>query len=251
MNKSSIADLVKVISTRIPDPQLDYFAITLICRDDNIVEWGSFSEWAGYADKDKKIELRKASLVKTEGYIKYWREPGLGCVVINNVDEMNLFFLIGGLGLIEENVAKQTVPEFLKACPTVNIKDNGFTSVRDLPNTIFNRAPTPKIRMKVLKRDNHRCIICGRRATDHVDLELHVHHIRPWADGGLTDGNNLTTLCHTCHNGLDPHYDSHLYNLLRNSEQSNVEEFITNHKLGVLRYRQRMFEGLDECELDE
>jgi hypothetical protein len=68
--------------------------------------------------------------------------------------------------------------------------------------------------MRIFKRDNFRCRLCGRRADDHVDVELHVHHIRPWADGGVTYLDNLITLCHTCHKGLEPHGDLSLFDLL-------------------------------------
>lgn len=66
-----------------------------------------------------------------------------------------------------------------------------------------DRASTRKLRMEVLKRDDFRCV-CGRRASDHVDLELAVHHVIPVDDGGPTIESNLMTLCTTCHKGLDP-----------------------------------------------
>jgi hypothetical protein len=39
--------------------------------------------------------------------------------------------------------------------------------------------------MDVLRRDDFRCQICGRRAADYVDIELHVHHTAArhgWSD---------------------------------------------------------------------
>lgn len=44
----------------------------------------------------------------------------------------------------------------------------------------------------------------------YVDVELHVHHAIPWGQGGITEEANLITLCKTCHDGLDPHYDQSL-----------------------------------------
>ena len=40
-----------------------------------------------------------------------------------------------------------------------------------------------------------------------MDVELYVHHVKPWGEGGLTVEENLVTLCHTCDKGLDPHGD--------------------------------------------
>ncbi len=63
-----------------------------------------------------------------------------------------------------------------------------------------------QLRMEVLKRDGFRCCVCGRRASDHVDLELAVHHVIPVEHDGAIEPN-LMTLCTTCHKGLDPHYE--------------------------------------------
>jgi HNH endonuclease len=41
-----------------------------------------------------------------------------------------------------------------------------------------------------------------------------VHHIRPWATGGLTEEQNLICLCHTCHSGLSPHDEPGLFSLI-------------------------------------
>lgn len=35
-----------------------------------------------------------------------------------------------------------------------------------------------------------------------------------WKNGGLTEDDNLITLCHTCHKGLDPHEDFDLFELI-------------------------------------
>lgn len=91
--------------------------------------------------------------------------------------------------------------------------------------------------MKVLKRDKNRCRICGRSPSDYEDVVLHVHHTRPWGKRGVTDINNLITLCHTCHNGLDPHEDQSLKTLLRQPENSDL--FLAQ---GMARYRKMNLE---------
>ncbi|MFD3551294.1 HNH endonuclease [Streptomyces goshikiensis] len=67
--------------------------------------------------------------------------------------------------------------------------------------------------MQVLKRDGYRCVVCGRRASDHTDVELHVHHLVPWRMAGPTAGEDLVTLCGTCHKGLDPDFEPTLREL--------------------------------------
>jgi Domain of unknown function (DUF222)/HNH endonuclease len=55
-------------------------------------------------------------------------------------------------------------------------------------------APTLGLRLAVLVRDQYRCQTpyCG-------NVPRHIHHIQHWADGGLTDLDNLVALCGHCH----------------------------------------------------
>lgn len=59
-------------------------------------------------------------------------------------------------------------------------------------------------RRAALRRDGFQCTKCGwpdgaKRRT----RELHVHHIISLANGGTNALDNLTTLCHICHRGVD------------------------------------------------
>ncbi|HHS92981.1 MAG TPA: HNH endonuclease [Campylobacterales bacterium] len=58
-----------------------------------------------------------------------------------------------------------------------------------------------KIRLKVLKRDNYRCLKCGRSPATHLNLSLHIDHIKPFSKGGNNHEENLQTLCDKCNLG--------------------------------------------------
>lgn len=58
---------------------------------------------------------------------------------------------------------------------------------------------TAGLRMKILRRDEYRCQMCGASASDGVTL--HVDHISPVSHGGRTEAENLRTLCQTCNLG--------------------------------------------------
>jgi len=62
---------------------------------------------------------------------------------------------------------------------------------------------TPKQKEKILKRDNYRCVICGKGRRDGV--ELHVDHIKPKDKGGKATIENGQTLCST-HNFRKKNY---------------------------------------------
>lgn len=66
------------------------------------------------------------------------------------------------------------------------------------PNKERNKL-TPSFRMLILKRDNFHCRLCGRGVEDGIKLE--VDHIIPIAHGGLTEEENLWTLCFECNRG--------------------------------------------------
>lgn len=56
----------------------------------------------------------------------------------------------------------------------------------------------PKARFRVLTRDNYRCRYCGRSAPSVI---VHVDHIIPACEGGVTDDSNLVTACLDCNLG--------------------------------------------------
>ena len=64
---------------------------------------------------------------------------------------------------------------------------------------------TTTLRYSILKRDNFKCVICGRGSEDGVKLQ--VDHIIPVSKGGKTVEENLRTLCKDCNRGKSDAYD--------------------------------------------
>lgn len=64
---------------------------------------------------------------------------------------------------------------------------------------------TESLRMKILRRDNYKCQICGCTAKDGV--KLHIDHIKPVSKGGKTVESNLRVLCDRCNIGRSNKYD--------------------------------------------
>ncbi len=61
-----------------------------------------------------------------------------------------------------------------------------------------SRVPTKVQRRKILRRDGYCCAVpgCGN------SLWLDIHHVIFYADGGLTIGDNLITVCTRCHRNI-------------------------------------------------
>ncbi|HEV1994624.1 MAG TPA: HNH endonuclease [Candidatus Acidoferrum sp.] len=225
-----------------PDLNRKYYAITVL-GSELAVEWSCISHWEGFTKDDPPREIRAASLVNAKNVAQTWRDIGQPYVVVNSLDDMVVFMLLAGNALIERAVAEETISEFLAAHPVAQVGVFGFRHIESLPKGALNRAPTPRHRMRILKRDDFRCRVCGRRSTDHVDVELHVHHIRPWAQGGVTEDSNLITLCHTCHKGLEPHFEWKLFDLASwGGKAFDLKHKQQQYKEGVAYYRRRMLE---------
>jgi hypothetical protein len=63
------------------------------------------------------------------------------------------------------------------------------------------RTPGLRLRMRVLKRDRFRCVLCGASPSARETVELEIDHILPWSKGGKTNAGNLQTLCSDCNRG--------------------------------------------------
>jgi len=57
------------------------------------------------------------------------------------------------------------------------------------------------LRLKVLKRDDFKCVLCGRSPAINPGVVLHIDHILPVAKGEATTLENLQTLCRECNLG--------------------------------------------------
>lgn len=93
--------------------------------------------------------------------------------------------------------------ECLRAfCDFKETDESGHSNNVALANEhITPREPSLSLRYKVLKRDNFKCVICGKAPSTHPGIELHIDHIRPYSLGGETTLDNLQTLCQNCNLG--------------------------------------------------
>lgn len=92
----------------------------------------------------------------------------------------------------------------LEILPTYNKLDYIFTGRDDemtkLPLKLAENKSKRNIplglRYKIFKRDGFKCIACGNSSSNGAIL--HIDHKTPFSLGGLTEFNNLQTLCSNC-----------------------------------------------------
>ena len=191
-----------------------YFAITFGADSDGKMWSGAQTYWVGFSDEEHRIEIRQIRPIDPDWAVQRWKFLHQPFHVVNtNLDFVRWMFS-GGHALISKEQTEKHLPDELEPRKCVCEGASGFTDLSQLPKTAFQKAPTPKLRMTVLKRDKFRCMICGQRPADDVNIQLHTHHIRPHAKRGITTEKNLISLCHTCHAGLEPHYEFSLFSLI-------------------------------------
>lgn len=193
----------------------EYFQFSLFFEEDGQSNYSFMTNWCGNDEENPLIELREPSLMIPDKAISLFKDIKEPLLIINDKKDFGLFInFYGGNGLITKEICQTYLTELIK--PKKNIKTyyGGYQNLESIPKSKFNRAATPKVRMKILKRDNLRCKVCGASPQNNEHVELQLHHITPHSEGGLTEEQNLITLCHTCHKGLEPHRDFSLYSLI-------------------------------------
>lgn len=70
----------------------------------------------------------------------------------------------------------------------------------ELPTEAKRTIPL-KLRLKVLQRDNFKCVYCGASPATNSNIQLHIDHIDPFSKGGKSEFGNLQTLCQNCNWG--------------------------------------------------
>ncbi|MBN1779106.1 MAG: HNH endonuclease [Candidatus Buchananbacteria bacterium] len=93
---------------------------------------------------------------------------------------------------------------WLKACEAFIKHKKGdieFIKLVNEKSSSRNRSINEKTRLKVLKRDNYKCVYCGKSPATDLEIILHIDHIKPFSKGGDNTVANLQTLCSKCNLG--------------------------------------------------
>ena len=171
--------------------------------------WKSFCKRAGLAPRYDRTD-DKTDLLRNLGVVwealgrqpraKEMKQP----VSAFSLSRYNKVFGVSWYGVCLEFLSwksGESVTDITKATMTSEMMPSGKA---DGHRT--RRSMSLSTRYEVLKRDSFRCGKCGRTPATEKGVQLHVDHIKAWANGGETVLDNLQTLCSDCNLGKSDNF---------------------------------------------
>ena len=102
---------------------------------------------------------------------------------------------------LESFVASINSEEITTPADDPNVKEPKNVESKPFLRHKTKRNVNWRLRFIVMKRDNFKCKNCGRSPAKNPEIELHIDHVKAWAEGGETVLDNLQTLCSICNIG--------------------------------------------------
>lgn len=94
---------------------------------------------------------------------------------------------------IPEEIAEMQCTEFGHICPVVFVAEQEFTETVETRRR--GRHIPFQVKMRVVRRDNYTCQICGKHL---LDREVEFDHIIPISKGGSSEEHNIRLTCFKC-----------------------------------------------------
>jgi hypothetical protein len=135
-----------------------------------------------------------------EVWIKIGKQPGRRDMIktVSNYSERPYITKFGSWQNALEafvNYINQEEKDIKQTEENLDHKTNGGTQQRTTNFHKTKRDINLRLRFLVMRRDNFKCVICGRSPATDPKIILHVDHIVSWEKGGETLFENLQTLC--------------------------------------------------------
>lgn len=226
-------------------PGANYYLICSVGLENGSIQWSFYSGWDGFTKKTKKQprrDKRAIVVINAKEVRAALRSLDMPAAVLNSTEDLILYAFTGGNALITDKLCELGLPHLLESAESsFSYTDPGFTAVASKPrDAVWQRKAQKETRKTVLLRDTERCRKCGKAR------EIEVHHINPWDHGGLTEPDNLITLCHDCHPQSNFKVDLSLYELIGLQPYAIDSQLRTKYYEGMLRLNKIAVKALQE-----
>lgn len=104
------------------------------------------------------------------------------------------FYYVSPAGRSSNSFDIDITSELLRSIRSILYRKNSASEHAKIQRS----AMTNDLREAIKQRDNYTCCICGNSVLKEPNLLLEVDHIIPVSKGGVTEADNLQTLCWRC-----------------------------------------------------
>jgi len=154
-------------------------------------------------------ELRKPDPVNVEVFSESAKLFRQKVFIIQSVEEYNDWLYLRGWAIVEPNMAKRNMRQWLKSAECIKAPTGIYTDVKIVSPSALKHHTKQSRKKHVLGRDKQTCLVCG--ATEDDGVKLTMQHVLPWSKGGETTAQNLVTLCEPCNTKLGTDEVTDLY----------------------------------------
>jgi len=171
---NSFNQLMKLAGLEVPKKSRKYRDID--CFENLLMVWTFYGRQPNYSEMSKR-----PSSVGPKAYVSRWGSWTKALIAF--VEQINV-----------------DMSDIVSESDYIELDDAKFEQKKKLSAEDRREIPIG-LRFNIFKRDNYKCVICGRSPATTLGIELHVDHIYPFSKGGKTRMDNLRTLCNECNIG--------------------------------------------------
>ena len=154
-------------------------------------------------------ELRKPDPVNVKVFLESAKLFRQKLFIIQSVEEYNDWLYLRGWAIVEPNMAKSNMRQWLKSAECIKAPTGIYTDVEIVSPSALKHHTKQSRKKHVLGRDKQTCLACG--ATEDDGVKLTMQHVLPHSKGGETTAQNLVTVCELCNRKLGTEEVTELY----------------------------------------
>ncbi len=154
-------------------------------------------------------DIRKPDMVNVKVFAQSAKLFSQKISIIQSVKEYNDWLYLRGWAVVEQNMAKANMKQWLKSAKCIKSPTGIYTDVEIVSPSALKHYIKKSRKKHVLSRDKLTCLACGLTEADGVKLTM--QHVLAWSKGGETTAQNLVTLCEACNKKLGTEEVAELY----------------------------------------
>ena len=182
-----------------------FFDLRMICG--GYAYYVTHTFFSGFTTNGR--EVRKPDLVNVKVFRESARLFSQTISIIQSIKEYNDWLYLRGWAIVEQNMAKSNMKQWLKSAECIKSPTRIYTDVEIVSPSALKHYTKKSRKKHVLGRDKQTCLACGLTEADGVKITM--QHVLAWSKGGETTAQNLVSLCEACNTKLRTEKVTDLY----------------------------------------